>query len=228
MPDMNDIPHSTMRTFGWLAEKPRDFQDEVFARSDHLHLEKGTSVYEAFDDTGGLIGVVDGFVALHLPERGSANTFSHIGGTGYWTGDISALLGRERRISIIAKTDCSILRLSRAEMQRFGSQNPDAWRLFSEVAARNLVVAIDVIEALKHVDPTTRVAMTLLNLQRDVPPEHPVIPLSQSDIAAAADLSRSSVNIAMKTLNDLGLIESTYGGVTIVDFENLTDFASQV
>lgn len=225
---MNTPQHEAIRSTGWLSGKPKEFQDQLLARSDQVHFEKGVSLYEAFDDTGGLLGVAQGIVALHLPERGSANTFCHIGGPGFWTGDAAALSGQERRITIVAKTDCTVLRLSRAQMMRLGEQDANAWRFFSEIAARNLTMAIDVIEALKHVTPISRVAMTLLNLHQDVSPDIAVLPLSQTDIAAAADLSRSSVNTAMKSLKDMGLIKRSYGGVEISDLDALRKFASQV
>lgn len=214
-----------MTKSGWLKGKPKDFQNEVFGRGDVIGFEKGESIYEAFDDPGGIIGVTEGFVALHLPERGSANTFGHIGGPGYWTGDASALTGRARRITIVAKSDCKILRLSRAEMVRLGDVYPNSWQFFSEIAARNLVLAIDLIEALRHRVPIQRVAMTLLNLHRDLGPDFETLPLSQTEIAAAADLSRSSVSTALVALKKLDLIKIAYGGIAILDFEKLSLFA---
>ncbi|MGR3663068.1 MAG: Crp/Fnr family transcriptional regulator [Paracoccaceae bacterium] len=192
-----------------------------------IEFRKGESIYEAFDDPGGIIGMTEGLVALHLPERGSKNTLGHIGGPGYWTGDISALTGRERTISIIARTDCKILKLSRAEMQRLGDRDPISWRYFSEIAGRNLAQAIYVIEALKHMVPAQRVAMTILNLNRDLGPFGNVVPLSQSEFSAAADLSRSSVNAAMTVLKNRHFVKVEYGGVEVLDIEKLSQFAYQ-
>lgn len=224
---MKNPRYLEMTKSGWLDGKPKNFQNEVFNHGDLIEFRRGESIYEAFDDAGGIIGVAEGLVALHLPERGSKNTFGHVGGPGYWTGDASALTGRERRISIVAQTNCKILRLSRAEMQRVGDRNPVSWQFFSEIAARNLVLAIDIIEALKHAVPAQRVAMTLLNLHRDLGSDVSVLPLSQLEIAAAADLSRSSVNTALASLNALNLIKIEYGGVEVLAIEKLSQFAYQ-
>lgn len=67
-------------------------------------------------------------------------------------------------------------------------------------------------------------AAVLLNLvnQRDSPPQK--VSGLQSDIAAIANLSRTSVNQALIELQNMGLVRCKYAAIEIVDVARLMSF----
>ena len=200
---------------GWLSMTPPQFQQDVAARCDVLKFRRGERVYDAGDDSGGLFGVVEGRLEMHMCTRDGRPTLAHMAGPGFWTGDLAALTGRRRRITIIAGSDCT--RLTRAAMASITDAEPVAWRSFAVLSALNLAVALDVLEAMRCTDPTDRVAATLFNLAFSNPGGVSAIPVSQADLGALTRLSRSAVNRAIGLLEERGLVRSAYGKIEITD-----------
>jgi CRP-like cAMP-binding protein len=71
-----------IRRVTWLAETPVAFQDRLLAKCDVLRLQKAETLYSVGDAATGLYGVVEGYVEVHIPERGVESTLSYVGGPG--------------------------------------------------------------------------------------------------------------------------------------------------
>jgi len=209
---------------GWLSMTPPDFQQTVAERCDVLQYRKGERVYDAGDDTGGLFGVVEGRLEIHMSAKHARPTLAYLTGPGFWTGDLAALTGRRRRLTILAGSDCTLLRLTRAAMVSITDAQPGAWRSFAVLSALNLAVAIDVIEAMRCTDPVDRVAATLYNLAFSNPGGTPGLDVSQAELGALTRLSRSAVNRAIAALEGRGLIRAAYGSVEITDPKKFAAF----
>ena len=203
---------------------PPEFQRDVAARCDVLRYRKAERVYDAGDDTGGLFGVVEGRLEIHMPAKDGRPTLSYVTGPGFWTGDLAALTGRQRRISILAGSDCTLLRLTRAAMTSITDSQPGAWRSFAVLSAINLAVALDVIEAMRCTDPVDRVAATLFNLAFSNPGGTLPIEISQAELGALTRLSRSAVNRAIGNLEARGLVRVAYSRIEIVDAKKFAAF----
>ena len=83
---MKDSDSYVLRERGWLSRTSPEFQDAVLERCDLLKLGPGTTVFLAGDDTGGMFGIVDGRVELHLPAPEGAASLAHIGGRARGSG----------------------------------------------------------------------------------------------------------------------------------------------
>lgn len=215
--EMKESDRDLLRKRGWLSRTSPEFQDAVLERCDLLKLGPGTPVFLAGDDTGGMFGIVDGWVELHLPAPGGAATLAHIDGPGAWFGDLAALKGHSRRFSLVTRTNARLLRLSRSEMQRLCDDVPRRWRYVADLVADNLSIAIDVVEALRRRDVVERLALTLLAVADDTGD----LSVTQSDLAELACLSRGTVNGALAALEERGLIERRYREVEIQSVEGL-------
>lgn len=213
-----------LRRKGWLSSTPDEFQRTVIARGDVLSLRTAESLYHAGDDPGGIYGLIKGHVELHLMARGHHPTLAHIAGPGFWVGDFAAIQGAPRRFSTVTRGDCTVLRLSRPEIQRICKDDPASWRFLAQLAVTNLGVTLDFAEMLRRADSTARVAAALAILSEEDAPGHHVVAASQADLAAITRLSRGMVNAALNGLEQRGWIERRYGGVTVNDPAALADF----
>lgn len=213
-----------MRGKTWLSETPADFQERMLAKCDLLQFKAAGSVYEVGDDPGGMFGVVEGHIELHLPTHGSETTLAYIGGPGFWAGDIAAVTGRSRLISIVAGAGSQLLRLPRAELLRMAASDPNVWRNIVLLLARNLAKSMRVIAALKRSEPESRIAAMLLILTEDQQGRPAIVSASQTHLAALTQLSRSAVNAALKGLEDQGLIRRRYGSIEVPAPAALDDF----
>jgi CRP/FNR family transcriptional regulator, cyclic AMP receptor protein len=214
---------SVVRHHGWLAETPRAFQDLLLPRCDLLRLKPKQNVYEVGDDAGGLFGLVEGRLEVHLAVRGLQPTLAFIGAPGFWVGDAAAVRGHPRLVSVIAGTRCRVLRLRRAELFLLGANYPQTWAHVTLMMARNVERCVNIIDALKRHDPIERVAAMLLNLLE----EGPLIELSQSDLAAMTSLGRGSVNAGLKALQARGLIRRRYRSIEVLNGAGLRQFAGR-
>lgn len=212
---------------GWLAATADGFRRAVLDHGDVLGLLSGTSLFHAGDEPGGIYGLIAGRLELHLAARGDHPTLAYIAGTGFWVGDFAAIQNAPRRFSVVARGECSVLRLSRAEIQRICGEDPSAWRFLAQLAVMNLGVTLDFAEMLRRVDSFARVAAVIAILSDADAEGRSVVEASQADLAAMTRLSRGMVNAALNGLEQRGWIARRYGGVTVTNPTALADFVQQ-
>jgi CRP/FNR family transcriptional regulator, cyclic AMP receptor protein len=210
-----------VRSHGWLSQTPETFQSQVLANCDLLNLKAGQSLYRAGDASGGVFGVLEGTVAVYVPPHDSRSSLAYVAGPGFWIGDVAAVRGGKRLVTIQAVSRCRLLRLPRAELQRILGKDPVCWSYMALLLAQNFARSIRLISALKLVQPRDRVAAVLLQLVDDMPEGQLKITVSQSNLGSVTNLARSSVNSALKDLEQLGLIRRRYSSVTIVSASEL-------
>ncbi len=210
-----------LQKVGWLAESPEAFQVLVLSKADRIGFPPGARIYQQGDQAGGLWGVVEGRVELHLQGDGDQGTLAHMAGPGFWTGDLAAISGGPRRIGLTAHDSVQMLRLPRSEMLRITDRDPALWRHFVRLAAISLGTAIDLVDALRQTDPVSRLAAMLLNLNRLMPTELGEVRLSQADLGSLTGLSRGVVNAALATLEARGLLQRRYKSVVLTDLAGL-------
>lgn len=212
------------RRWGWLSEVPAEHRETILARSELLQFRAGESIFNAGDEPGGLYGVVAGSIRLFLLAPDGGNGLAHIGGVGLWVGDPASVTGRTRRTTISAASDCHLLRLTRARLLALADEQPGVWRHVAYLASKNLLLAIDIIDALRRDDPVQRVAATVLNMWGDSGAPMTPLNVSQSDLGSLAKLSRSRVNAALNDLENEGWLRLGYATIEIVDWRALSGF----
>lgn len=215
---------SVFRQRGWLAGAPPGFREAMLSRCDLLSVPAGKALYQAGDEPGGLYGLLEGRVEVHLVPRGETPTMIQIAGPGFWTGEFSATTGGRRLIALIARNDCRVLRLSRAELHRLAETAPECWQMLARLAAWNNSAVLDVIGMLKREDACERVAMMLLILSREVPDAPVLLDVSQTELGHLARMSRGTVNTALRRLAGEGLIAQEYGAIRVPDLAALERF----
>jgi CRP/FNR family transcriptional regulator, cyclic AMP receptor protein len=210
---------------GWLSQTPTDFREMVLSRSDLIKLGPGEALYHAGDDAGGLYGVVSGLIELHLHPLGHAPTLLLIVGPGFWTGEFATATGRPRLIALIARSECNILRLSRAEFLRLAQDRPQTWQLLAQLAVGNVERAIMIIAALRQQSPLARLALTLAYLAREADLRPAVLRLTQAELGVLAQMSRGAVNAALAQIEARGLIRREYAAIIVTDPDALSQFS---
>jgi len=209
---------------GWLSGIPAGDRNDILSRTELLHFKADEAIYNTGDEPGGLFGSVTGSIKIWLLTPNGEHGFVHIGGPGMWVGEAASVTGRSRRLTISAASDCNVLRLPRARLLGLAEEKPGIWRHIAQLASMNMLLAIDVIDALRREDPVQRVAATLLNLTVHSPPGVIAISVTQSDLGAIARLSRSTVNRALTELNRRGWVRLSYATVEVVDMGSLSVF----
>ena len=216
-----------LRHQGWLAERPRAFQDLVLARCELMKLKPTQIVYELGDEAGGLYGLVEGHVGVHLAVRGLDPSLGFVGRPGFWAGDAAAVRGAPRLVTIVANTRCRIFRLRRAELLLIAQRDPLVWAHVALLMGHTVERCVNIIDALKRHDPVARVAAMLLSLIADVPQLAPVIRVSQAELGSMTSLGRGSVNAALRELQERRLIRRRYRSIEVMNARALGQFAGR-
>jgi CRP/FNR family transcriptional regulator, cyclic AMP receptor protein len=223
---LRDFDTSVFHVSGWLAHSPTEFREAVLSRSDRIKLEPGQALYHAGDDAGGLFGVASGLIEAHLHPQGDTPTLLLILGPGFWTGEFATVTGRPRLIALIARSECSILRLRRTEFLRLAGEQLHTWQLLAQLAVQNVERTIMIITALRQQRPLSRLALTLAYLAREMDHCPAVLRLSQLELGVMAQMSRGEVNAALAQIEARGLIRRGYAAITVIDPDALTHLAN--
>lgn len=209
---------------GWLSRQPEDFRTEVFRRAILQSFSAGTLIYRAQDPAGGIYGVVSGTVAVVSGTSRSVPVQIHYGTSRGWIGIGPFLTGGPRQVELRAVTDCALMHLPLAAMEQMVARDPEAIRMFAQVALANLEVALQVIHDLLLPDAARRVAAALLRATRT---EDQPIPLSQAELGAMANVSVRQVNTALQDFVAKGWLQQRYRSLTVTDAAALGAFVGR-
>lgn len=141
-------------------------------------------------------------------------------------GEIAVLDGGARTASVIALSEGSYLRLTRAAFEAFVERQPGmAWRLMKELA-RRLRQTNNTIESDRAFASGPRLARFLQRLTMAGNSEGRLrLDLSQSDLGSFAGMSRENINRQLSAWADAGIIALEHGRIRILDNTFLTEIA---
>jgi CRP-like cAMP-binding protein len=215
---------------GWLSQLPSDFRENVVRSCVLRNFAKGDSIYREGDPPGGMYGVAAGSVGVFAIHRRDGPYVSHLGQPGFWFGT-GATSGESRRDTITARCETAVLYLSARAMNEIVESNPSNWRFFTLNVVLNLRTAMLAVDDLLVRDPFIRVASILLRISGCEAhlgtASNPIgIEITQSELAQLCGLSRVSVSRMLRRLEDTGLIDVSYGRVSLLKPMSLSKLAA--
>jgi CRP/FNR family transcriptional regulator, cyclic AMP receptor protein len=206
----------------WFGELPADAQARIAQAVFTAKGAKGDVMLHAGDLVAGWYAVLSGLVKLQsTSSEGRRSAYLGIPG-GEWFGEGSAMKDEARRYDVIALRETELLCLPRAEFHRLRAASLAFNQALADQLNMRLGQAMAIIETMRLRTPEQRVAMYLGRLLWHGPRK---LSLSQEELGILAGLSRQTVNLALKRLEQRGLVSLEFGRVGIVDDQGLTDFA---
>ena len=204
----------------WLAATPPEFRASLLALARWHRGEGGTTITLAGEDVDDMIGLASGIVGF-TASHGRADTPTlHIARAPFWMGYGPMLLGRPRVVTAVARAPVVFASFPKARLVALLESRPGWWRPFTELMGEygdlNAVIASDLV----ILDSEARCVAVLLRFGgvRFAGPDDagPVeVPVTQGELAAAANLSRNSVGMILRRLAARGLVEIGYAGVIL-------------
>ncbi len=209
-----------LRNGGWLSPTPAEFQQAILSRCDWQSLEAGAPIQEGGEEEGELIGLAHGIVEMRTILGRADTPLMHFAHPVFWFGYVPILIGRPRRVAAAAKTPVWLARIPQATVRALLAERPEWWRHLMQLSIIYGDVSQTIAADLLIRDSERRCAAVLLRLagRRFAGPEdkEPVeVPITQTELAGAANLSRNSVGTMLQRLKARGLIELGYRGMTI-------------
>lgn len=219
-----DVDHDEGRRIlvsrGWLSATPPEFQRALMSRSVWHSLEAGAPLQFGGEKTGEMIGLALGLLEMRTILGPADTPIMHLAHPVFWLGYVPIIPGKPRRISASAKTRSWLARIPENAINEILSEHPQWWQYLLQPAIIYGDVSQNVAADLLIRDSERRCAAVLLRLSgRRFPGADdgaPVdVPVTQGELAGAANLSRNSVGAIVKRLAARGLIEQTRRSIIV-------------
>jgi CRP-like cAMP-binding protein len=220
-----DLPqHRFLRSQPWFAALPEDNRASLLNRSLTLAGRKGDVMLSEGTPVKGWYAVLSGLVKLQSTSpEGRLSAFLGVP-DGEWFGEGSVLKTEPRRYDVIALRDTVLLCLPRAEFDALLAHCLPFNHFLVTHLNRRLGQAMTIIEAGRIRSPEQRVA---LYLSRVFWQGRRRLVLSQEELGHLAGLSRQTVNRALKSMEQLGLVSLEFGRVAMLDEQALAAYATR-
>ena len=205
----------------WLGDTPVYFRDAILSQSRWQRLEAGALIQSGGEEDGEMTGLARGIIELRTVLGRADTPIMHFARPVFWIG-YSRIISRRRphRVEATAKTTVWLARVSQDTVRQLLNKYPELWQYFLQPTFFYGDIALNVAADLLIGDSERRCAAVLLRLsgRRFADPKDPEpvdVPITQDDLAGAANLSRSSVKSMLQRLAARGLIEQGYGGIVV-------------
>lgn len=171
-------------------------------------------------------GVADGLVKIsNISLDGRATSYQGLR-AGAWFGEGSVLKAEPRRYDVVAIRDTVVGWLPRHTFNwLFENSLPFAHVLVKLLNAR-LAHIMTTLEQDRLLGPSTRVARSLAAFFNPIlyAESDRRVKISQEELGHLAGVSRQRVNRALHELEELGILQSKYGVVVVLDVQKLARF----
>lgn len=194
------------------------------AEGRHQRFAAGTLIQQRGDCGDGFWLIEAGTVsACRFGAEGEMTVFAVLG-AGDLFGELAYFTGLPRQVDAVADTDAVLVRIEAALIERLLGANPDFSRWLLKSLGNQLRTALDRIERDRNLPARARVARLLLDIARR---EGPALALTQQALGDLLGLSRVTIGQAMGELASLGLVNSGYRQIKVLDMVGLRAMADQ-
>lgn len=209
----------------WLSRQDRRTQDLICAKMRLFNLPKGRMLFDMEDSATELYCLVSGCAVITIPHPVQGVINGHVMFPGRWFGEPAALGRRQRIMSVFARRPAELLAISQSAIADLLKAEPQlAWVFFNLMASNVEEYLLHAVDLLV-VDPKIRLCSRLLTfggrLLNYLPPSPVPIPMTQEELAAASNMSRSTVYHLLSELVEQGICELGYREVRIMDMQRL-------
>ena len=212
----------TLRNTGWLKDCPDDFADAVLANCHWRSIAAGQTIQHAGDQNAGIFGVARGTIAMSTSLGSPDTPIVHIGHPGFWFGYVALFTGRTLPNGVVARSDVMLGGMAQSQLEKLLAERPVWWRQVGRLGVWYGDVAANIAADTMIRDSSRRCAAALRRLG-DCRFETPAgaqsvhAPLSQDELAAIANLSRTSISTILREFEEQGLIKLGYRDVVLND-----------
>ncbi len=215
---------------GWFASLPDDVRSAMLACGKWRQFERGQPLFTQGEPSTGLHCVVTGIMRVTGCSIEGNETLMALVRPGEWTGFLAVLDRGSHAYAVNAGEASEIFSVACADTSAIFRRDVATFELLVRpelMLARN--VARYLVE-LHTASPERRVASRLCDLARWAHSPASVTTartekISQADLAGSLNMSRQYVNRILAKFAKLGLIETGYSSVQLIEAEKLRAFA---
>jgi CRP-like cAMP-binding protein len=194
----------------------------------------GEVLFREGDTAGSAIVIVSGLVKIHKRGRDGDELILSLCGPGDLLGEVTAVQGAARSADAVALEDVEAATVTVADLRALLARYPRVALVLLELALRRLRLADQHRLEFAAAESLPRVTSRLLELAERFGVAGPdgtlvvAMPISQEELASWAAASRESTARALRTLRELGLIETQRKRMVVLDADGLRQHASRL
>jgi CRP-like cAMP-binding protein len=179
-----------------------------------------TYLQHVADEPGGMWGLSEGALAVEFAPGTRDPQKGYLLLPPVWVGEGGVVSGVRRMVGLSTTRRSVLLHLPAQHFASIARDEPLIWKWVSKEQNKNFERSLGMVDALMVRNSEARVAAVLLQLggrlgsEADAPR---VLDLTQADLAAIANLSRTVLNQALRSLASKGAIELGYSTITVAD-----------
>ncbi|QHE93060.1 pandorabactin biosynthesis transcriptional regulator PanV [Pandoraea fibrosis] len=210
----------------WAQGLTPEQRARVVAEIQVKPVENGGYVCRKGDPTHAWFGVIEGLVKIATASAsGKSVTFTGVP-AGAWFGEGSVLKREIRKYDVMALRDSVVAHMPIATFDWLLDTSIPFNRFLTLQLNERLGQFIAAVEHERLLDTDARVARSLSSMFNPnlYPSDDNTVQISQEELSYLAGVSRQRVNLALKVLEQAGLVKVDYGVLTILDLEGLREF----
>ncbi|KGD90130.1 cyclic nucleotide-binding protein [Achromobacter sp. RTa] len=211
----------------WYNGLPDAEREEIRGRLRMVSLGTGEYLFRAGERSPGWYGVVDGLVKWS--SRGADGKTLSLAGfsTGSWFGEATMIRGARFEYEVVALRPSRVVILPRDTCERLWNNNIEFTKALMEHLAQRVdwLMASYTGNVLLDVDTMVARAVAAQLAAESHSGTDGRLKISQEEIASLCGVSRQRCNAALTRLARAGVLQTRYGGLTILDREALHQHA---
>jgi len=204
---------------GWLAGTSEEFRGLFLPMARWRHFAAGSAVTLGGEEADDIIGMASGVMAFTSALGQPDTPVMHLARAVYWMGYGPILLGGARVVSAEARSEVWVASFPKVRVLPLLDGTSRWWRYFTRLVGEYGHMSATIASDLLIPESERRCAAVLLRFGgcRGAATAPVMVPVTQAELAAAANLSRNSAGTILRGWAARGLIETGYGGITISD-----------
>jgi CRP/FNR family cyclic AMP-dependent transcriptional regulator len=228
------LRHMTSSTPTFLEALAAPERDALLAAGHRRGWAAGEVLFREGDTAGSALVIVSGLVKIGKRGQGGDELILSLCGPGDLLGEVTAVQGATRSADVVALQDVEAMVVAVADLRGLLTRYPPIALVLLELALRRLRLADQRRLEFASAESLPRVTSRLLELAERFgvgAPDGALVvdmPISQEELASWAAASRESTARALRTLRELGLIETRRKRMVVLDADGLRQHASRL
>jgi CRP/FNR family cyclic AMP-dependent transcriptional regulator len=228
------LRHMTPSSLTFLESLTPAERDALLSAGRLRRWGVGEVLFREGDAAGSAIVIVSGLVKIHKRGSGGDELILSLCGPGDLLGEVAAVQGATRSAEAVALQEVEAAAVVVADLRALLAQHPRLTLVLLELALGRLRLADERRLEFATAESLPRVTSRLLELAErfgvaGADGKLAVdMPISQEELASWAAASRESTLRALRTLRELGLIETRRKRLVILDADGLRRHAASL
>ena len=211
---------------GFLSNASKDLRDLMGRAATEVTLSDGEHLFEQGDEGDTLYAVTEGAIELSVLSREGRKLSLDILRPGDMFGEIALFDPSLRTASAAAVGETHLLSVRNADLLRELRHAPELAVDLVKLAGQRMRWMNRQLSEQVFLPMPSRLARKILHLTEHEKSDHPILDMSQTDLAEFVGATREAVSKTLSTWKKRGVVENARGGLKVLDASSLRALAA--